>query len=169
MLDLRSLTPWGKKTDVQTKSQASNDPFSLFRSEMDRLFDNFLSDFPARGNLTSLRGSAFTTPNIDISESDKEISISAELPGLDEKDFEVTLVDDVLTLKGEKKYEHEEKDGDRHYTERSYGSFSRSVRLPFSAAESDVNAEFEKGILKISIQKPEEIQSRVKKIEVKSS
>lgn len=169
MLDLKSLIPWGQKSNVPAKNENVNDPFVSFRREVDRLFDDFFNGF-GRGTLPSLHNGGWNggIPSLDVTDSDRELVVEAELPGMSEKDFEVSLVGDVLTIKGEKKHEHEEKEGERHYIERSYGSFSRSVRLPFDASEQDVDANYDKGVLTIRIPKPEDIQSKVKQIEVKA-
>src|SRR4051812_48498337 len=92
-------------------------------------------------------------PAVDIEQNDNEIVVTAELPGLEEKDFEVTVSGDVLTIKGEKKSEREQKNGNGHYTERRFGSFSRSVGLPFEVTDQNVDARYDKGILTIRIPK----------------
>ncbi|HEX5600255.1 MAG TPA: Hsp20/alpha crystallin family protein, partial [Hyphomicrobiaceae bacterium] len=108
-------------------------------------------------------------PAVDIAEDDKELVISAEIPGLDEKDLDVSLAGDLLTIKGEKKAEHEERNGGAYYVERRYGSFSRSVRLPFQVDDQDVEAKYEKGVLTIRIPKPIEMQKAVRRIPINAS
>jgi HSP20 family protein len=95
-----------------------------------------------------------------------ELIVTAELPGLDEKDFEVTVSGEVLTLKGEKKAEHEERRGDAHYVERRLGGFSRSLRLPFEARNAKIDAKYDKGVLMIRVPKPVELQRPARRIEV---
>jgi HSP20 family protein len=129
------------------------------------MFDGFFDGFGRSGR--SLTGWSDVTPTMDLAESDKEILITAELPGLDEKDFEVTVAGDVLTLKGEKKSEHEQRNGDSYYAERRYGSFSRSVRLPFEVKDEAVEAKYDKGVLTVRVPKPADLQRPVKRIEVK--
>jgi HSP20 family protein len=107
-------------------------------------------------------------PRIDISDSDKELVITAEIPGLDEKDFEVTLAGDLLTIKGEKKTENENRNGNAYYVERRFGSFSRSVRLPFEAGDEQVEANYDRGVLTVRVPKPAEAQRHVRRIEVKA-
>lgn len=173
MLDLKSLIPWGQKTNVPVHRSEDKEPFVHFRNEVDRLFDNFFEGFGSFGSngLMSMRNgsSSMMMPAIDVEDGEKQMVITAEVPGVDEKDLDVTLNDDVLTIHGEKKHDHEEKNGERHYVERHYGSFSRSVRLPFAAGDSDVEAQFDKGVLTITIPKPADYQSKVKRIEVKGS
>lgn len=180
MLDLKTLIPWGQKSGVQprtgvpTRHEDHQDPFVAFRREVDRLFDDFFSGRDGFGSraLRGLDDGWFGgMPTIDVTDSDNELVVSAELPGVDEKDIDVTLSGDVLTISGEKKHEHkepDEKEGGHRYVERRYGSFSRSVRLPFEAGEQDVKADFDKGVLTIRIPKPDEVQGKVKKIDVKS-
>ena len=90
------------------------------------------------------------------------------MPGLDEKDFEVTVSGDLLALKGEKKDEHEHRSGDVYYMERRFGSFSRSVRLPFEVQDDKVDARYEKGVLTIRVPKPAAMQRQVRRIEVRT-
>jgi HSP20 family protein len=104
---------------------------------------------------------------MDLAENDKEVVITAELPGLDEKDFEVTVAGDLLTIKGEKRSDHEQRNGSSYYAERRYGSFSRSVRLPFEVQGEAVEARYDKGVLTVRLPKPAELQRPVRRIEVK--
>lgn len=179
MLDLRSLIPWGQqKAGVPSRKEDYRDPFVAFRREMDRLFDDFFRGSDGFGSraLGGLDDNWFGgVPTIDVTDSDKELVVSAELPGVDQKDIDVTLSGDVLTISGEKKHEYKEPEqkegkeggeGGHRYVERRYGSFSRSVRLPFEAGEQDVKADFDKGVLTIRIPKPTEAQGKVKKIDV---
>ena len=106
---------------------------------------------------------------MDVTDSDRELIVTAELPGLHEKDFEVTLAGDVLTIRGEKKVENENRNGGSYYVERRFGSFSRSIRLPFEADEENVEANYDKGVLTIRIPKPLEVQRAVRRIEVKAA
>jgi HSP20 family protein len=91
------------------------------------------------------------------------------LPGVDEKDVSVTLANGLLTIKGEKKSEHEEKNSDATYVERRYGSFSRTVRLPFEVGNEKVDAKYDKGVLTVRVPKPAEVQKAVRRIEVKAA
>ena len=133
------------------------------------MFDDFFTGFGGRELQSGSKGWQGLTPMIDVAESDKEIVVRAELPGLDNKDFEVTLTGDVLTIKGEKKAEHEEKNGDTHYMERRFGSFSRAVRLPFEVEDETVDAKYDKGVLTIRVPKPADARKAVRRIEVKAN
>ena len=143
-----------------------DDPFgSLFR-EVQKTFE----DFSRRSPLAGI-GSDMLAPRIDIAESKDAIDLTAELPGVDEKDVDVTLADGVLTIRGEKKAERDEKDKDKnwHVVERSYGSFSRVISLPFDPDSAKVEAKFEKGVLHIHLPKPAEVAKKQQKIEVKKA
>jgi HSP20 family protein len=132
------------------------DPFSAFRSEMDRVIDGFfggrsLFGFPSF-NVPDLRmGDVALVPQVDVKEDDKAITVTAELPGMTEKDVEVTLHDGVLTLKGEKR--EEKSDADTKFTERRYGRFMRSFRLPDGIDEEKISAAVDKGVLSITVPK----------------
>lgn len=106
------------------------------------------------------------TPAFDISETDKEIHVKAELPGMDPNEIEITLTGDLLTIKGEKKEEKEEKGQNFHRRERRYGSFSRSFRLPVEVKADSINAGYKDGVLTVTMPKAEEEKGR--RIEVKS-
>ena len=105
-------------------------------------------------------------PNVDIKESDKAVTLTAELPGIDEKDVDLSVRDGMLTLKGEKKYEHEEEKEDIHMVERRYGSFQRSFRLPDTVNADKIDAKFDKGVLRVVMPKTAQAASPVKKIAI---
>jgi HSP20 family protein len=149
-------------------------PLMTLRTQMDRLFDDFMSDW----RLPSLSRDLFSMPafqaqgesmvdvRFDVSESDEGIEVTAELPGMAEKDVEIALDDGVLTIKGEKKFEKETKDRDYHLSERRYGNFARSMRLPDSIDQEHIRANFDKGILSIMLPKRPEAKAQKKKIEI---
>jgi HSP20 family protein len=128
---LPSLWRSGRERGELLPSRDIWEPFSSLRRDMERLFEDFSRDF---GGGPPATGGMAMAPRVDVSESDTELKIEAELPGIDEKDVEVTLSDGRLTIKGEKKQEKEEKKKDYHLVERSYGSFVRSLAL-LSTAE----------------------------------
>ena len=151
------------------------EPWQSFRTEMDRMFDRLSSGFglPAFGRLfePSRAFPAFTAwsaPAVDVSEDDKAFTIAAELPGLEEKDIDVTVSGDMLVIKGEKKQEKEEKDKNYYLSERSYGAFQRSFSLPDGVDQDKIAASFGKGVLTITLPKTEKAREKQKKIEVKS-
>jgi len=132
------------------------------REDMDKLFDNFFSARPSRTGL--LEGA--WQPSVDISETDDEIIVKAELPGLTHDDVNISLTDNVLTLKGEKKQEKEDKGENYHRVERSYGSFQRTFTLLSSVQSENTKATFKNGILTINIPKTEEAKPKEIKINV---
>ena len=107
-------------------------------------------------------------PQVDVRETAKEIRVTAELPGMEEKDIEVSLLDGAITIKGEKSEEHEEEKGDVHRSERHYGMFERTIPLPSEVDVEKVNATFRKGVLKITLPKTKEAQSNRRVIPVQS-
>jgi len=143
------------------------DPFTAMRAEMDRVFDNFLGGrWSSPSNLLGgVTGSA-NVPDVDVRESESEIVVEAELPGMDEKDIDVTLKNGVLSIKGEKKTEHEEKKDDYHVRERSYGSFQRSFRMPDTIDDEQVSAKFENGVLRVALSKRAEAVKNERKIPI---
>ena len=150
---------------IPRRSRRSAAPALRDMRALDALFDEMWRGFaPARrGTLPGF------SPRIDVRETDEAIVLRAELPGLEEGDFEVVLDDDVLTLKGEKKTEHEEeREGLRHVETRS-GSFDRRFRLPVAVYADDVKATFDKGVLTVTLPKPEEARPQVRTIPVSTS
>jgi HSP20 family protein len=161
----KALVPWRDKSPAPREEY--HDPFLAFRREVDRMFDDFFSGFGRRAVGPPFGSWSAATPSMDLTENDKEIVLTAEMPGLDEKDFEVTVSGD-LTLKGEKKDEHEHRNGDVYYMERRFGSFSRSVRLPFELKDEKVDARYEKGLLTIRVPKPADLQRQARRIDVRT-
>jgi HSP20 family protein len=145
----------------RTVARRETNPFSFLQQEIDRLFDGFGRNFPAFATIGT------TLPSMDVSETDKAIEIVAELPGLEKKDVQLNLTDNLLTIRGEKKNEREEKNKDYHLVERSFGSFSRAVELPQGVKAEDISAEIANGVLKVTVKKPAPKQSRP--IEIKSA
>src|SRR5215212_6477272 len=124
--------------------QQGNDPFSLLQREVNRAFDEVFRGFPALGR--GAAGMSGFAPSLDVRETEQGLEISAELPGMSEEDVELRLEGDLLTLAGEKKEERSSQDaGGMHLTERSFGRFQRSFRLPYRPEPNDVQAQFEKG------------------------
>jgi len=147
-------------TQDRTIARRESNPFSLLQHEIDRLFDGFTRNFaPLSQNPV--------VPNMDVAETDKDIEITAELPGLEEKDVQINVTDNLLTIRGEKKSEREEKEKDYHLVERNYGSFLRTVELPPGGNLDAIKATISKGILKVTVPKP--APSQAKKIEVKTA
>lgn len=134
--------------------------------EMDRVFSDFFGDFGRPRFALDRWAEAEQAPRVDISETDKEYPVEAELPGLDDKDVEVNLSDNTLTIRGEKKQEKEEKKKDYIRPERSYGRIERTIMLPGDVQESKVTASFAKGVLMVHLPKSPTAKAKVKKIKV---
>jgi HSP20 family protein len=156
-MSLRSLIPIGRDRNA-VRSEVNI--FDTLQREIDRVFADFTRGFPSFA-------ARDLVPNVDVTETDKEIEITAELPGLEEKDVQINLADDVLTIKGEKKAEKEEKDKSYRLVERTYGAFSRSIELPAGVNPDAIKANISKGVLRVSVPKPAPAQT--KKIEVKAA
>jgi HSP20 family protein len=168
-------------TPVEVKKAAAPAPavpdaWRSLRTEMDRLFDRFASGFgmPSLSRLfdgpPALRfESSFImpAPAMDVTEDKDAYKLTAELPGMSEKDIEVSVTDSMLTLKGEKKQETEHKAKNYHVSERSYGSFDRSFSLPDGIDANKIAANFAKGVLTITLPKRPEAKVEPKKVEVK--
>jgi HSP20 family protein len=143
--------------------------FSALQGEIDRVFDAFSRNVGSSGALSSFTFS----PSVDVTESADSVDVSAELPGCELKDVEVMVEGRILTIRGEKRTEKDEKGGEKgaewHVAERSYGAFSRTMPLPFEADPGTIEARFEKGVLKVHVPKPPEAKSRKAKIAIKAN
>jgi HSP20 family protein len=155
---MRTLVPLSWARDLSRPS--ANDPFALLQNEMNRIFDGF-------GRYGAMQDFAPAAPKLDVSETADAIEVHAEMPGVAEKDVELTLTGDLLTIKGEKRENRDEKGRDFHVVERSYGAFSRSVRLPFAADPDSAKAGFDKGVLTVTIPKPREQREKSARIPIK--
>lgn len=162
-MTFRELNPFSKKS-VPIRRDTEH-PLNLLRRDIDTLFDDFFGGFDMEPFLG--RNSASFTPKVDVTESDKEIRVSAELPGVDEKDIDLTLNHDSLTIRGEKKEEKEDKGQNYYSVERSYGSFCRTIPLHVEVDTDRAKASYKKGILIISIPKSPRAIDEKKKITVK--
>ena len=152
-------------------------PLARLRADMERMFEDFFSGVSS--SLSGRKGAVepfrtvermFTgsAPAVDLVEKENAYEMSAELPGLDDKDVRLSLKDDVLTLSGEKKEQTEEKKQGYHFSERRFGSFRRSFRLPDDVDQDKIEANFKKGVLTITLPKNPEAAKNEKKIEVKA-
>jgi len=135
--------------------------FERMRSEMDRLWNSFFE----RGTLRGEEGGEWL-PSLDIAETKNEIVVKAEVPGLEAKDIDISLSEGLLIIKGEKKQEREEKEENYHLVERSYGTFTRSIRIPNEVQSDKINASYKNGVLKIVLPKSEEAKKKEVKIKV---
>lgn len=136
--------------------------FDRLRKEMDRLWDSFFEGRPGRRT----KEAGEWLPSLDVAETKGDLVVRAELPGMDPKDIEITLSEGVLTIRGDKKQEKEEREEGYHLIERSYGSFTRSIRLPKDVQSDKINASFKNGVLKVVLPKSEEAKKKEIKIKV---
>jgi HSP20 family protein len=125
----------------------------------DRLFEDFELPSPFSEEMTF-------TPAFDVSETENELIVKAEVPGMDQKDIDINLSDGLLTITGEKKHEKEDKNENYHCVERHYGKFSRTMRVPFEVEADKVDATYKDGVLKVTLPKSE--TAKPKKIEIKT-
>ena len=164
----RSLMPFSRNTQMSRWGE-DTDPFLQMRREMNRLFDDVFSGFGGFG-LPGAFAPALqqmpAAPKIDVSETENEIQIKAEMPGIDQNNVEVLLEDDRLIIRGEKKEEREDKDRNYHVRERVQGVFSRTLPLPFAPDPNQVKAEFKDGVMTITIPKPQEVKQKQHRIDV---
>jgi HSP20 family protein len=162
--------------NVPVKQSTPNRPtvpdfWQAFRGDMDRLFDRFGNGFglPSFPRFFDVESNGASVPAVDVAETDNAYTITAELPGMDEKDIDVTVSGDTITIKGEKKQEKEEKNKNYYVSERSYGMFQRSLALPPGIDRDKIAADFAKGVLTLMLPKSAEAQQQQKKIEVKKA
>jgi len=164
-----------KKTGEPASALQTWQPFKSLRQEMDRLFEDFERGWGWPRSLFSIEpfwrreATWAAAPAVDVAETDKAYEITAELAGLTEKDLDVKLANGVLTIKGEKQEEKEEKKKDYYVSERRYGAFARSFRLPEGVDTDKIEASFKNGVLKVTLPKTPEAQRAEKKIAVKAS
>jgi HSP20 family protein len=163
-MSVRDLIPLKRGRDVTVRRGEEANPFLALHREMNRLFDDVFRGFDL-APFGFDRGFERTIgwPNIEVSDTDKEMKVTAELPGLEEKDVELELANGVLVVKGEKKTETEDKD--RLFTERYYGHFER--RIPVEDVEEDkVSASFRNGVLTVTLPKTAQAQRQAKRIAI---
>lgn len=165
---IKKLLPTIWNREIAPAWREEERSFFPLQREMNRIFDDFFRGWDVAPPGTGERRFGFFQPSIDVKQSDKEIAVKAELPGLDEKDIEVLLTDDALTIRGEKREEREEKGKTYYHMERSYGSFSRVIPLPAEIDQKKVRAQFKNGVLSITLQKLQEAKVMGKKIPIKT-
>lgn len=163
---LKDIVPWRKQAPAQPA-----DYFHSFREQLDRLFNEFWSEFPGGGPGSLARFEnrlGVFTPSIEVSEDKEHVKVQAELPGLSESDIQLTLTanGEQLILKGEKKFEEERKEESFYRSERLYGSFQRVINLPARVNAEKVNATFKDGVLTVKLAKLPETESGSRQIRI---
>lgn len=165
-MSVRDLIPWNRGKPAPSIFRGDDmDPFLSLHRNVNRLFDEAFRgfDMPAFGQMMTRSG---TWPTVEVSENEKEIRVIAEVPGLEEKDIEVTLDDGVLAIRGERKSETEDKD--RQFSERYYGRFERRLALGHEVEEDKVDATFKNGVLLVTLPKTAKAQASAKRIAINS-
>ena len=160
-MPITDLIPWNRSRNMPASRQGEEHPFLALHREMNRMFDNFFRGFDWPTS-TSPGWSVGGWPHVEISDTDDEVKLVAELPGMEEKDIELTLNEGMLTLKGEKK---SETDG-AVYSERWHGQFERTVQLGPDVDPDKIRAEFKNGVLAVTVDKRPEAQRQVKRIAI---
>jgi HSP20 family protein len=164
---LTDLVPWARsRATPAARFGEGGDPFLALHREMNRMFDEFSRGFGFPAPVSA--GWSAAWPHVDIGETDKEVKVVAELPGMEEKNIEVSLHEGVLTLKGEKKSEKSENGGSL-YSERWQGQFQRSLQLGPDVDPEKVSASFKNGVLTVTMAKRPEAESQVKRIPISNS
>lgn len=167
-MQISDIIPWSRdkgQTPSSEKNGAGNPLVSLQR-DINHVFEDFWDKvedgFSGHRDIVGMIG-----PSTDVIETDKSVEVSVELPGMTEKDIDISLSGDAMTIRGEKKIEHEEERKGVYMSERSYGSFYRTVPLPAGVDTDKADAKFKNGVLTISLPKTAEAQAKVKRIPVK--
>jgi HSP20 family protein len=165
IMRMKSLLP-----EIARKARTDVDhPFYFLQKEMNSLFDSFFRGFDLAPRALSTGSMGMFTPSIDVKENEKEFIIKTELPGVEEKDIDVTVTNDSVTIKGEKKEDKEDKDKNYYYMERSYGSFSRVIPLDAEIESDKAQASFKNGILDIKIPKNQSAKAKGTKVSIKTA
>ena len=169
---MKDLIPWRRKGEGLAPSRREGNPVDVLHQRVNDLFDDFFAGFEdmfTSGPLSRREGKGrLAPPSFEVSETDDEFRVKAELPGMDEKDIEIDLEGTELTIRGEKKREHEEERRDYHVSEVSYGAFFRSMQLPAGADRDKVKAQFKKGVLTLTLPKTEQGKAQRKQIAITS-
>ncbi len=161
-----NLIPWRNKRENKNGGSLQEHPLARLREEVDQMFERFWRD-PWSVGFADLFPSGSRIPlRTDLAESDNDVTVTVELPGVDPKDVDISVSENVLTIRGEKKQEKEEKKSNYHYVERSFGSFHRTIPLPRTVDPSKVDASYKNGILTVAVQKRPD--AKPKRIAVKT-
>jgi HSP20 family protein len=162
-MNMRDMIPWGRGSQPLTR-QFDGDPFLSLHREMNRLFDDVLRGFDAPALTTRFPALGSSWPKLEIVDTDKDLKVSAEVPGLEEKDIEVLLDDGSLTIRGEKASTTEDKD--KQFSEHLYGKFERRIPIDAAVAADKVSASFKNGVLTVTLPKTAPAATSVKRITI---
>jgi HSP20 family protein len=165
-MNMRDIIPWGRGNEPLARS-FQGDPFLSLHREMNRLFDDVFRGFNAPAGFTKLPGLGSAWPKLEISDTDKEVKIAAEVPGMEEKDIEVLLDDGSLTIRGEKTSDTDDKD--KQFSEHFYGKFERRIPIDVPVVSDKVTASFKNGLLTVILPKAEPVANNSKRITVEAT
>lgn len=164
-MEFNDLVPFRHRRR-QAARNTTRSPFERMHEEMDRLFDDFLPQLSGSNELGAGVGALVS---VDLSESDDDLELTADLPGIEEEDIDVTLRDGALIIRGERKHEAEEKRKNYYRSERAFGAFTRTIPLPCEVDEDGVDAKFKKGVLTVRLPKSRSAKEQERKIEIKTA
>jgi HSP20 family protein len=167
-MDINNLVPWMRGEKQVPVRRGAQEPVFQLKHRLDHLFDDFFESFDRTPFEPFGESFGAFSPRVDVSENDEEIKVTAELPGLDEDDIEVSLAHNLLTVSGEKQEEVEDNGKNFYRMERSYGSFRRTIPLPVEVEADKVKAKFKKGILTVTLPKTAEAQRQARRIPIKT-
>jgi HSP20 family protein len=169
-MQISDLIPWRRDKEKRPAGERENDsnPLMTLQRDINHVFEDFWhkveNGWNGRNEVVGMFG-----PSTDVTETEKNVDVSVELPGMTEKDIDISLSSDAMTIRGEKKIEHEEERKGVYMSERSYGSFYRTIPLPAGVDADKADATFKNGVLTVSLPKTPEAQAKVKRIPVKAA
>jgi len=167
-MQISDLIPWGRDKEKRPTNENGSNPLMALQRDINNVFEDFWdrveNGWSGRGDVVGMFG-----PSTDVTETDNSLDVSVELPGITEKDVDISVSHDAITIRGEKKAEHEEERKGVYMSERSYGSFFRTVLLPAGVDADKADATFKNGVLTISLPKTPEAQAKIKRIPIKAA
>ena len=164
-MKLRDLVPWRE----ESKGLMRLDPVTRLQSEINRLFEGFMPGFSTDLPSVLTEGRTHYSPRIDLKENDKGLIVRCELPGMSEKEIDISLGDDYLTIKGEKRYEEEKVEGEVTYHETAYGRFERVIPLAYPINQEAIDCTLRHGVLRIVLPKKAGAEKGVRKVSVRAA
>lgn len=167
-MQIKDLIPWARSDKTPERKSGETNPIAALQEDMNRVFESFWNRFDRPFNGAGLPWDG-ATPRSDVVETEDGVEVTVELPGLEQKDVEVTMTDDTLTVKGEKKVERQDKKKGYYLSERSYGAFHRTVALPPGVDTEKAEATFRNGLLTVKLPQSAEAKAKTRRIEVKAA
>jgi HSP20 family protein len=164
---MKGIVPW-RRNQESALSTSNADPFELLHREVDELFDRFAGGMFGTAPWRSSEGASVARhePRVDFTETDKAYELSAELPGVEEKDLNLTIDENILTIKAEQSHQEERKEKNYHIMERSSGSYQRTLQIPGDVDHDKIKAKFKNGVLSLTLPKNPELSSKKRTIAI---